>query len=190
MKIKRFKNLWLMGLILSGAMLGAIYLAKIISPQFVIEVAQVDSIVKIGHYIDTQKWAWYVANTIISIFIYYFYCGACCEKKTFDIKDWAFILGSIVLGFLSKEFIPTYYTTLNYISLILVPFLMNGKFKNTAISFTAINLLQVMTLEIRNIGLMVADYNTATMLILMIDYYILEVLLFMLFNYKNGKENS
>ena len=95
----------------------------------------------------------------------------------------------MLVGFLSREFMPTYYTALNYICLVFIPFLMKGYLKNTAICFAAINILQVLTLEIRGLGLMIADYNTATMLILMIDYYILEVLLFMAFNYKT-KENE
>ena len=89
-----------------------------------------------------------------------------------------------------KEFLPEYYTVINYICLILIPFLMDGKFKNTTICFTFLNILQVLTLQIRNINLMIADFNTATLLILMIDYYILEVLLFLAFNNKIEKENE
>ena len=177
-----------MGLLLSAVILGAIYLLKIFMPQFVIEVAHIESIIRIGHYIDTHKWAWYFTNTIISIFIYYFYCGACCGKKTFNKKEWLIILGGILIGFLVREFMPVYYTALNYICLIFIPFLLRATLKNTAICFSAINILQVLTLEIRGLGLMIADYNTATMLILMIDYYILEVLLFMAFNYKYTEE--
>lgn len=179
-----------MGLILSAVILGAIYLLKIFLPQFVIEVAHIDSIVQIGHYIDTHKWAWYLATTILSVFTYYFYCGACCGKKQFSAKEWLYILGSTIISYIIKEFLPEYYTVINYICLILIPFLMNAKFKNTTICFTFLNILQVLTLQIRNIGLMIADFNTATLLILMIDYYILEVLLFLAFNYKTEKENE
>jgi hypothetical protein len=68
-----------------------------------------------------------------------------------------------------------------------MPLVMKGNFKNTVITFSAINILQSVTLEIRNIGLMISEYNFATLMILMIDYYILIVLLYLFFNYK--KEN-
>lgn len=40
MKIKRFENVWIMGLILSGAILLFLYILKLIFPSFVIETAQ------------------------------------------------------------------------------------------------------------------------------------------------------
>ena len=187
MKIKRFKNLWFMGLIMSAVILGAIYLLKIFMPQFVINVAHIDSIVNIGHYIDTHKWAWYLASTILSTITYYFYCGACCEKKKFNYLDWIYILASILIGYIVKEFLPIYYTALNYVCLIVVPFLMKGKFLNTTISFSTVLLLQALTMQIRNIGTMIIDINFATMLILMVDVYIYQVLLYLFFNYR--KEN-
>ena len=72
MKIKRFDNLWLMGLILCAVILVAVYVLKIFFPHFVIEVAQIESVTVVGHYIDTHKWAWYLASFVLSFFVYYF----------------------------------------------------------------------------------------------------------------------
>ena len=184
MKIKRFNNLWTMGLILSAVILGAIYLLKIFLPQFVIEVAHIDSIVQIGHYIDTHKWAWYLASTVLSFFIYYFYCCACCQKKSLNTKDLIIVFTTILVLFVVREFLPTQYTSLNISSMILIPFLMKAEFKNTAICFVFINFVQTISGEIRGIMAMVSNYNFATLIILMIDYYILIVLLYFYFNYK------
>lgn len=49
------------------------------------------------------------------------------------------------------------------------------------------NFLQFLTLEIRGLNLKIADYNFATFLILMIDVYIFEFLLYFLFNFKQEK---
>jgi hypothetical protein len=186
MKIKRFKNLWLMGLILSASILGVIYFMKLCFPQFVIEVAQIDSIVKIGHYIDTHKWAWYLASGIMAFASYYLICGASCSKRKLNFKENTIIISTILILFFVREFLPNQYTILNYFSQILLPLIFKGKFKNTVIMFGTINLLQTITLEIRGLSTLISNYNFATFTILMIDVYILEVLLYLAFNYKKG----
>lgn len=40
MKIKRFDNIWIMGLILSGTILVVLYVVKLLFPSFIIETAQ------------------------------------------------------------------------------------------------------------------------------------------------------
>lgn len=185
MKIKRFKNLWTMGLILSAIILGAIYLLKIFMPQFVIEVAHIESVVRIGHYIDTHKWAWYLASTVLSFFIYYFYCCACCQKKTLNRKELIIVVATILALFVVREFLPAQYTSLNISSMILMPYILNGNFRSTSICFVFCNLIQTISGEIRGIMAMVSNYNFATLIILMIDYYILIVLLYFYFNYES-----
>lgn len=187
MKIKRFNNLWFMGLILSASILGVIYFLKICFPSFVIEVAQIDSITRIGHYIDTHKWAWYLATFIITFVSYYLICGASCGVKKLTAKQNLIIVITILILFLSREFLPAQYTALNFISMILLPLLFNGEFKNTVVVFSFVNFLQTITLEIRGLSLMIADFNFATFTILMIDVYILESLLYFLFNFKKEK---
>ena len=188
MKVKRFKNLWTMGLILSAVILGAIYLLKIFMPHFVIGVAHIDRIVEIGHYIDTHKWAWYLATFIITYISYYFICGASCGIKKLNLNQNLIIVLTIIILFLTKEFLVAQYTAFNFISMILLPLIFSGKFKNTVVVFSFVNLIQTITLEIRGLNLMIADYNYATFTILMIDVYILEALLYFLFNFEKEKK--
>lgn len=183
MKIKRFKNLWTMGLILSAAILGVVYLLKIFFPQFVIEVAHTESIVTIGRYIDTHKWAWYLATIIISSAFSYIYCCACCGRSHLNKIETIITISSIIILCLIKEFLPAQYTALNIISMVLLPYLFKGNFKNTVICFALMNLLQTMTLEIRNLSLMIIDFNYATFMVLTIDIYILQFILYFLFNF-------
>ena len=174
-----------MGLIMSGAILGAIYLLKIFMPQFVINVAHIDSIVNIGHYIDTHKWAWYLASTLLSFFIYYFYCCACSRKKNLNYKGILIILATIFILFAVREFLPNLYTSANVSSMIVLPFIMKANFKSTVVCFTSTTILQAFTLEIRNLATMISDFNFATLIMLMIDYYILLVLLYFFYNYES-----
>lgn len=187
MKIKRFNNLWLMGLILSATILGAVYLLKIFFPHFVIEVAQIDSITRIGHYIDTHKWAWYVASSVLSFVIYYFLSCASSGKRKLNSKGIFIIIIAIIVGYLVREFANEYYTTYNYVSMIVLPCIFKGKMFNTTICVSFLMFIQVATLSVRNIATLISDINFATLIILMIDYYILVVLLYLVFNFK--KEN-
>jgi hypothetical protein len=184
MKVKRFKNLWTMGLILCAVILVVIYIAKIFFPEMVVEIAQVESITKIGSYIDTHKWAWYLASGFLSFFAYYFYCCACIKKNKLNLNQILVIVSTIVILFIVKGLFPNQYTSINISSLVLLPFIMGGDFKATVVCFISTNFIQTITGEIRNIMSMVIDFNYATLIILMIDYYILEVLLYFLFNFK------
>ena len=55
MKVKRFNNLWAMGLILCGVLLIAFYVAKIFFPEFIIWIAETPSLVEIGTAIQANK---------------------------------------------------------------------------------------------------------------------------------------
>lgn len=184
MKIKKFDNIWLMGIILASALILGIYILKIFFPNLVIETAQVDSITRIGHYIDTHKWAWYIASFFLSFFVCYFTFCACCRKKALTIKETVITIVAIILLYIVKEFLPNQYTSLNISIMVFLPMLFKGDFKATAICFISTNFLQTITGEIRNIMAMISDFNFATLLIVMIDYYIFIFLLYCLFNYK------
>lgn len=184
MKIKRFENIWIMGLILSGAILLFLSILKLIFPSFVIETAQNEQICKIGRYIDTHKWAWYLASSILSFTLYYLSCCACCRKKRLSTKEMLIICAAILFGYAIKEILPQYYVAINNILMILLPCIMKAELFPTTVVYSSVNLLQVFTLEVRNIKSMIADYNFATLLILMIDVYIFEALLYFAFNYR------
>jgi hypothetical protein len=177
-----------MGLVLSAVILGAIYLLKIFLPQFVIEVAHSESIVNIGRYIDTHKWAWYLASFILSFISYYLMCGACCRKRVLNYKETLLIVFIVLFLYIIKEFLPNQFTALNFSFMLIGPLVMHGDFKITTVHFVLMNLLQTITLEIRGLQFMISDFNYATLIVLMIDVYILEALIYFYYNYKTEKE--
>lgn len=187
MKIKRFNNLWAMGLILCGVLLIAIYLIKIICPEFVIEISHNENIVKIGKVIDSNKILVYITSFALSFFVLYLTCCACCQKKYLSLKECLVITILLMLGYLIKEFLPKQYTIVSLCIPLILPLILKGKFSLTIIHFVILNLLQTITLEIRNLSTMVLDFNFATLIVLMIDYYITIILLYFAFN-SNKKE--
>ena len=188
MKIKRFDNIWIMGLILCGAILVFLYVLKIFFPSFVVETAQSEKICKIGNYIDTHQWAWYLASFVLSFIVMSLLCCSACRKKSLNWKELLIICADIVIMYLIKAFAAKYYTALNYVSMILLPCIMGATLIPTTITFVSLILVQTFTLEIRNIGVMITDYNFATLLILVIDVYMFQILLYLAMNYKREEK--
>lgn len=184
MKIKKFDNIWIMGLILCGAILVFLYVLKIFFPSFVVETAQSEKICKIGNYIDTHQWAWYLASFVLYFIVMSLLCCSACRKKSLNWKELLIICADIVIMYLIKAFAAKYYTALNYVSMILLPCIMGATLMPTTITFVSLILVQTFTLEIRNIGVMITDYNFATLLILVIDVYMFQILLYLAMNYK------
>lgn len=113
MKIKRFDNIWIMGLILSGTILVVLYVVKLLFPSFIIETAQNEKICLIGNYIDTHEWAWFLSSTVLSFVSYYFLCCACCRKTKLSLIELGIILVAIIIGYLIRKFLnASYYTAI------------------------------------------------------------------------------
>lgn len=198
MKIKRFDNLWTMGLILCCGVLVFLYLVKLIFPEFVVGVAELPSIVSIGNYIDTHKWAYYVFYTITSFISGYFYCCASCRIKKFKLKHVFVVLSHILINFLIEAFLFEYYVFVNTLTTLLCPliicymekFTSIKYFYSTIICFTIHTLSQVLSLEIRDIGAIVTSANSATYFILLIDLYFWQILLYNYYNFKEAKNET
>ena len=195
MKVKKFDNLFTMGLILCGAILVLFYIAKIFFPQFIVGVAEIPSIVAFGEYVDTHKWAYIFFNMGVNYFGSYILFCACCRKKFLKGKDNLILLFFVVSARLVSEFLPQHYSSYNYVALIGFPFLMNLIDKNltketfisTVVCFCVDISSQILSVEIRNLFLLSTHINVATMTILLIDGMIWRTLLYLFFNHKNNK---
>lgn len=195
MKIKRFKNLWTMGLIVFGGILITLYTIKLFFPKFFVGVAELSSIVALGTYVDTHFWAYYLFNFIISMITYFFYCCACCRKSNLNYIEWIIIAVCNIALFVIQEVLPQYYVYFNIMSLTGIPCIMCLISKNVSIKymysscvvFCIHNIAQMLTLEIRDISTLISLPNSATFTILVIDSLIWLVLLY---NYYNFKEKD
>lgn len=193
MKIKRFNNIWFMGLIIFGAILGVFYILKIACPEFIVGIAEIPSIVALGKYIDTHLWAYILFYVLTAYAGLYLYCCACCRKKWLDWRENIILLSFIAVMLLLYFFLPNLYTPFNYVSLILLPFLILVKnkdltkltFVSTAVCFAVDIMAQAFSMEIRNLLMMTMQVNSATLMILLIDGLIWRALLYFYFNHKN-----
>lgn len=192
MKVKRFKNLWTMGLILFGSILVVLYIAKIFFPTFVVSVAEIPAIVKFGNYVDTHKWAYYLFNFINSMIIMFFYCCACCRTKTLKIVELLTLAVLTILSYPIAIYLPNLSFAYNNVLYLLMPLVImllrknkdSNVFYSTAISFVITSMAQAMSLEIRGISTLISYPNIATLFVLLIDLHIWNILLYLYFNYK------
>lgn len=198
MKVKRFNNLWAMGLILFGVILVAFYVIKIFFPEFIVGVAEIPRIVEIGNYIDTHKWAYYVFNFTTSMITMFFFCCACCRIKSLKFIEWIILGGLTILSYPILAYLPNLSFAYNNVLYILVPLIIallrkdkrSNIFYSTAISFVITSLAQAMSLAIRDISTLIEYPNTAVYFVLLIDAYIWNILLYLFFNYKGEKKNG
>ena len=196
MKIKKFNNLWTMGLIIFGAILIGFYLLKFISPKFVISIAEIPSIVKFGNFVNNHLWAYYLFYGFISFFVGYFYCCACCRKKYLKIKEIGILILEIVFLFVVYKIFPNNTITFDMLCMLIMPLTMCALDKKTDIKYTYSTIIclsihylaQILSLSIRNIAINLTNPNIATVTVLMLDCYIWLILLYCFFNYKNKKE--
>lgn len=195
MKIKKFKNLWTMGIILFSLILITLYLLKLIVPEFVIKIAEIDAVVKFGNYIDSHQWAYYLFNFIVSLFTYYFFCCACCRKHKLRLIDISIISIINIILFIIQRYMSEFYVYFNVISLILCPALIClidkrteiKYFYSTCIVFTIHLIAQIISLSIREISTLISFPNSATFTLLVIDGFIWLVLLYNYYNFKETK---
>lgn len=195
MKIKRFKNLWTMGLILFGAILVLFYVAKIFFPEFIVGVAEIPSIVEFGNFVDSNSWAYYLYHFVISVIGSILYFSACCRKIKFSLKEYGIISLSMAIGIVLQAFMPTLYTPYSYVIQIFAPFvilfvskgLTSKTFVSTAICFSVDIMSQALSSIIRDIFPLVSAVNSATITILLIDVWIWRILLCLFFNNKTQK---
>lgn len=196
MKIKKFNNLWTMGLIICGVLLVAIYLLKIIVPNFVVGVAEVDVIVRFGEYVDTHWWAYYIFTFVTSFATFYVYSCASCRVKYLNWKGCLVITVAIIALLLIEKFAIDWYLVTNIVLLIVCPAVICYLNKVTetkyiysiVVCFAFENLAEVLSLQIRDISTAISYPNSATYFILLIDVFIWQILLYNYYNYKEIRE--
>jgi hypothetical protein len=192
MKVKKFKNLWTMGLILFGAILILFYVAKIFFPEFIVGVAEIPSIVAFGNFVDSHWWSYYLFTFITSFIGSYLFNCACLSKTKLNWLELLILTCSIIVMFLFETVSIHYYQVISVLIMLLTPTilsLLNKKQNISTFYMTTFCLIvhtfaQILSAEIRGIASMISYPNSATFFILLIDAYIWLFLMYCFSNYK------
>lgn len=198
MKVKRFNNLWAMGLVLCGIILVALYLIKILFPSFIIGLAEIPSIVSFGEFVDTNLWAYYLVNGLVSIFVAYMLCCIACLKTKLNLYQTLLCFVCTIILFIIQTFAIEIYVEFNYAIMVIVPIVCVKMDKNTNIkclyalgsTLSTFWISQALTIKIRDISVLINYPNTATFLVLMLDTFIWLILFYLYYNYKGEKKNG
>lgn len=178
------KKVWTAMLVLTVVFLIMLYVAKIFFPQDFVMYIENERLIQIGSFIDSHRLIYYIFCAITSFITYYLYCGACCRKLKFNIKEILIII-SVIIGIRLINFVDVNIAThLNIASFIFLPAILKGDLKLTAITYSIHGLAQILSLAIRNLPMYLSTNNTITIVLLSIDMYFWLLLLFILFNYK------
>ena len=181
------KKVFISMLILTISFLVGLYILKIFYPQEFIMVIQNEQFIKIGNFIDSHKWCFYMCSTITAFVTYWFYICACCEKKYLKFGECIIVLVAIAISFLINEYSPNIAMYYSFCIMIILPAILKGKLLNTAIISTTHIFAQYLSLGIRSLPLLLTNINFAILLALGIESYLWLILFYMIFNY-NKKE--
>lgn len=164
-----------------------LYIAKIFFPQEFIMVISNPQMIKIGNFVDTHIWTYYVMGVFTSFLTYWLYCCAICHKKYLNWKECLIILGVIGISILLSLYDVTLTSVFSVISMILLPYLFKGDMKYMSIVFSTHYLAQALTLRIRNLPLYFVNVSNFILFLVTIEMYLWLVLFYIIGNY-NKKE--
>lgn len=174
----------------------ALYVLKIFFPeQFVLSVEN-ETIILIGNYIDTNKWASIIYGIVVGCIFDYFYFGAVCRQK---LLNWKLIVTILVynIGFAlyynlaGIEIITKYSNIIVAISscyMILLPMFFTKTIKELSITYSINSIAQLLSLSIRDISILMTNANSIINTLISIECYFWIILLFLYFNFKGGKK--
>lgn len=165
----------------------ALYALKIFFPEQFVMVIENEQFIKIGNYIDTHKWAYYIFGICTSFLTYWFYLCACCRKWKLNWKELIAVfltIGcNIGLSFVDAQISSVF----SLLSMLILPVVFKGDLKYTIIVFCTHYLAQALTLSIRNLPLFVQYMNILIATMLTFEMYIWLILFYVYANYKKGE---
>ena len=187
-----------MGLILCCLFLIIFTILKLVCPEFVVGIAETQWVVDFGTFINNNEWAYYIFVFIVSFIIGYLYCCACCRKPSLNWLECIIVAIEVIFLLVIQKIIPSQYVLINSVCMIVMPTIMCAISRKTDIKYlySIVTTLavhtawQVLSLVIRDITIYVTKPNIVTLTILLIDLYIIDVLLYNYYNYKEDTKNG
>lgn len=182
------KKVFISMLVLSIVFLVGMYILKIFFPaEFVLAVKN-EQIILIGDFIDNHKLLYYIFCGVTAFVTYWLYCCACVHKRYLNWKECLYIIITIVMVRVVDIYISnTLCTILSAISFVVLPAIMKGDLRTTAITYSVHSVAQGLSLLIRDFPLFLANSNTTVIILLSLDVYFWLILMYTIFNYKKEK---
>jgi hypothetical protein len=182
------KKIYISMLVLAISFLVAMYVLKIFFPQEFMLAIQNERIIMVGEFINSHLWLRYICYLVTSFFTYWLFCCACCHKLKLKWNECLYILIAIICIAVVELFDFNISTHLSIASFLVLPALMGGDLKTTAVVYSIHGIAQCLMLGIRNLPMYLVSVNYLTIFFVGIETYLWLILFYIIFNYK--KENT
>lgn len=170
----------------------ALYILKIFFPHEFVMAIETEQLITVGNYIDNHIWAKCLVGIAIGIIFDYLYFGAVCQMLKLK---WYIIIIIFIYNVSYSLFVylapsdivnecSNLLLSLSTIYMILLPVLFTKKLLPLSITYSINYMSQALSLSIRDIGLLMLNTNSLTMIIMSLECYFWVALCYMLFNYK------
>lgn len=181
------KKVFIAMLILAISFLIGLYVFKIFFPQEFMMSIQNERIIKVGEFIDSHEWLYYVCCGLTSFATYWLYCCACSGRLYLKWYELLEIIVVIVLCRVLNNYDTTIATAISISSFVFLPALMKGSLGRTAIVYTTHTICQALSLGIRSLPIYLTNTNFVTICFMTIECYFWLLLFYVIFNYKKEK---
>lgn len=165
---------------------------KLFGGNFFSIVCTNETFVKVCNFIDNTAW-YYVIGFITFYISTNLYLLAVCGKTKFNKYEFALVNAILILMYLIKFISLPVSMFTDAIGMFLIPMLFRKekfwkRFLICLFGFILFNVFQILSLLIKNIGIVIINYSSLVSLIFSIDYYIMLVLYYLYANIINKKE--
>ena len=173
--------------------LAAYYVLKFFFPEEFVMMIETPGLVAAGEFIDKHLWLSIPLGTLIGFTTDYLYFGAVCRQRKLNkilllcitVYSIAFELFYI---FVPQDFIVENTNAIIVIQtcyMILLPMFFTKELKPLAITYSINSVAQLLTLSIRNLGMLLTYTTLLTNFLVCFESYLWLLLLFVLFNFYN-----
>ena len=176
----------------------ALYVLKIFFPEEFVMAIETKGLVKIGQFVDSHIWAHIIVGTVIGIIFDYLYFGAVCQRLRLN---WILMVVIVLYNTAYSLFVylapanivmeaSNILVCMSVVYMILLPILFSRNLLPLSITYCINYVSQTLSLEIRNIGLLMLNATSITMILMSIECYFWMLLCFLLFNYRKGENKD
>lgn len=172
--------------------LAAYYVLKCFFPAEFILMIETPGLVAAGNFIDNHVWLTCIMGIGIGILFDYFYFGAVCQQVKLNWKLFIIIVlyniaYTLFVNLAPLEIVMNTSNILIIVAniyMILLPVMFTKQLLPLSVTYSINSVAQLLTLSIRDIGLLMLNMNSLTVLCMSFECYLWMLLCFMLFNYK------
>lgn len=173
-------------IILCWVLLFVCFIIKLCGANLFEIVCTNERFIEVCNFID-NTFLYYVLSFVFYYVNNFIYLLSATYKKMFKFKTILITTIILVLLYTIKIFYPKISFILEIIVMIGLPIALIRNIKVSLLSFILLNIFQLLSLFIKNIGIDILDTTFLISTILMLDYLIMNVIFYLYSNFLNNK---